>query len=468
MIEPLPDWLPVVPLSEIWNNDWRNILVMTWGGIAPGVVTSTVSMVRWLIHRWLRPFWLVGSWDAIKNGGRDGVVDFSQSAVLEKLESLMSLGWTCLWPGRWMLGKNDLYLMRAIMERWQFRGVGWTGGDGSLSGWMATQFSLWKDGKPVSNSAWCVKTIDLDTEGSLAIGWITSADANAEAIQDMIREIQWEKGVGIVNIYGRDNGQLALRASALAAGSNYPVITLLPEFPVEKELFLERVRCLKEQFGYVCIVASEWFAFQNESQVVDPGKRDGAGNAKLLGCASHIKDMISRDAVLNSSSHLSLRTLDPGITTRSCNPTSTDIALAKKSWDGVAELIHQEAWWHVVAVQWTFQDGFNLKPTPLSEISTGNPVLPEMYDSQNLSPSWLYRQSIMNQAPTFADIDMSGIDQSKAAHASLIRRILNGDLGELVEYNGVMIPSQAIQEDIDGRETPTVWTQPIRQMLTEK
>lgn len=73
----------------------------------------------------------------------------------------------------------------------------------------------------------------------------------------MIREIQWEKGVGIVNIYGRDNGQLALRASALAAGSNYPVITLLPEFPVEKELFLERVRCLKEQFGYVCIVASE-------------------------------------------------------------------------------------------------------------------------------------------------------------------------------------------------------------------
>lgn len=74
----------------------------------------------------------------------------------------------------------------------------------------------------------------------------------------------------------------------------------------------------------------------------------------------------------------------------------------------------------------------------------------------------------MNQAPTFADIDMSGIDQSKAAHASLIRRILNGDLGELVEYNGVMIPSQAIQEDIDGRETPTVWTQPIRQMLTEK
>lgn len=65
--------------------------------------------------------------------------------------------------------------------------------------------------------------------------------------------------------------------------------------------------------------------------MVDPGKRDGAGNAKLLGCASHIKDMISRDAVLNSSSHLSLRTLDPGITTRSCNPTSTDIALAKKS-----------------------------------------------------------------------------------------------------------------------------------------
>lgn len=73
----------------------------------------------------------------------------------------------------------------------------------------------------------------------------------------MIREIQWEKGIGIVNIYGRDNGQLALRASALAAGSNYPVVTLVPEYAVEKSVFLERVRLLKEQFGYVCIVVSE-------------------------------------------------------------------------------------------------------------------------------------------------------------------------------------------------------------------
>lgn len=160
---------------------------------------------------------------------RDGVVDFSQSAVLEKLESLMSLGWTCLWPGRWMLGKNDLYLMRAIMERWQFRGVGWTGGDGSLSGWMATQFSLWKDGKPVSNSAWCVKTIDLEYKGALLLGESLLQMQMQKLYKIWLqKEIQWEKGVGIVNIYGRDNGQLALRASALAAGSNYPVITLLP------------------------------------------------------------------------------------------------------------------------------------------------------------------------------------------------------------------------------------------------
>lgn len=88
-----------------------------------------------------------------------------------------------------------------------------------------------------------------------------------------------------------------------------------------------------------------------------------------------------------------------------------------------------------------------------------------MYDRRKLSPSTSYRQSIMNQDPTFADIDMSGIDGLKAAHTSLIRRILKGDLGELVDYSGVKIPRHAIQEDRNGRESPTVWTVPIRQLL---
>lgn len=88
-----------------------------------------------------------------------------------------------------------------------------------------------------------------------------------------------------------------------------------------------------------------------------------------------------------------------------------------------------------------------------------------MYDVRNLSPNHLYRESIRNQEPTFADIDVSGIDDLKASHTSLIQRILNGDLGELVEHNGVMIPRQAIQENRNGRESPTVWTGPIRTML---
>jgi 6-phosphofructokinase len=79
-------------------------------------------------------------------------------------------------------------------------------------------------------------------------------------------------------VYGRDNGHLALHASTLAAQSEKicPVVTLVPEFPISREHFLSIVQQIKEKYGYVCIVASEGFAFTGEEQRIDAKKRDGA------------------------------------------------------------------------------------------------------------------------------------------------------------------------------------------------
>ncbi len=117
---------------------------------------------------------------------------------------------------------------------------------------------------------------------SIAIGFLTSAFIYAQAIQAMMREVPWEDGIGIVGVYGRDNGHLALRAAALAVDEKAPVITLVPEFQISRQHFLERVRELKKHHKKVGVVVSEGFSFEGEKPVVDEGSRDGAGNPKLL------------------------------------------------------------------------------------------------------------------------------------------------------------------------------------------
>lgn len=134
----------------------------------------------------------------------------------------------------------------------------------------------------MSNAVACIKTIDGDAQLSIAIGFMTSALKYAETIKAMMRETPWEDGIGIVGVYGRDNGHLALRGAALAAGPDDPVITLLPEFHISRAHFLERLRTLKQQHKHVTIVASEGFYFEGEAPVIDEKSEDGASNPKLL------------------------------------------------------------------------------------------------------------------------------------------------------------------------------------------
>lgn len=194
----------------------------------------------------------------------------------------------------------------------------------------------------MSNTVACIKTIDGDAEGSLAIGFMTSAWEYARAVHAMMREIQWENGIGIVGVYGRDNGHLALRAATLSTDSDSPVMTLIPEFPITRENFLNRVRHLKQKHGHVVIVASEGFAFAGEVPIMDEKKRDGAGNPKLLGCIDMLSDIIREDEVIKNLGKYSLRTSEPGILTRSCDPIDADIALAKNAGNAVARVIERE------------------------------------------------------------------------------------------------------------------------------
>ena len=97
-----------------------------------------------------------------------------------------------------MLKRDEFIRMRRLQEKIGFIGTAVVGGDGTISGSQALNYSLTPDGQPVANTVACIKTIDADAEGSLSIGFLTSAHEYAKAVQAMMREIEWEKGIGIV------------------------------------------------------------------------------------------------------------------------------------------------------------------------------------------------------------------------------------------------------------------------------
>ena len=461
-IQVLHEPLPHVSPDQIHASGKPKVLVMGGGGIAPGVVTATVTIVKKLLERWFHPIGLRGSWEGVDTEWEKfGFVDFPYIDPA-LFVSLLGEGWTCLGPGRGMLHRNGFAAMSRMKEKVGFIGTAVVGGDGTISWSQALQYSLWSDGNPVSRTVAGIKTIDGDAEGSLAIGFMTSARKYAQAVQAMMREIQWENGIGIVGVYGRDNGHLALRAATLAAEENTPIIVLVPEFPVTREHFLNRVRSLKQQYGYVCIVASEGFAFQGEKPVMDEKKRDGAGNPKLLGCVDMLEDIIREDSIIKSFGKYALRTSEPGILTRSCDPIPADIALAQHAGNAVVDVIEREWWGHAVAMQGTFWEGFRPVTIPLWQVKTGNPVTPDLYNPETLQATAYFRAYISEQNPRFFDGDFSTLDVQKEAHQRLMDLIAKS---ELVEHNGVYVPRWAIQDESGWRELPTKWCDPISRLL---
>ncbi len=97
--------------------------------------------------------------------------------------------------------------------------------------------------------------MDNDAEGSdITFGFMTAREKAAEALSAMVGEVQTSGGIGMVELYGRNNGRMTAESAALVDSN---IICLVPEFPISREHFLASVKRRKEQRGYVVIAVSE-------------------------------------------------------------------------------------------------------------------------------------------------------------------------------------------------------------------
>lgn len=144
-IHVLHEPLPYVSAEKLIKTDKPRVLVMGGGGIVPGVVTATWAAVMELLKRGFSPIGLRGSWEGVMTEGEKfGFCDFPNIDP-SLLESLIGEGGTCLGPGRGMLLRDDFVRMIRLREKVGFLGTAVVGGDGTISGSQALQYSLGDD-----------------------------------------------------------------------------------------------------------------------------------------------------------------------------------------------------------------------------------------------------------------------------------------------------------------------------------
>lgn len=117
------------------------------------------------------------------------------------------------------------------------------------------------------------KTMDNDLSGTdHSPGFPSAARYLAGSVKELSQDV---KGLAIhavvIEAFGRDAGWVC-SAAALARDKkgDPPQIILYPEIPFDEDHFLNRVKEIYEEKGYVVIVASEGLRYPNGNPIVDP------------------------------------------------------------------------------------------------------------------------------------------------------------------------------------------------------
>lgn len=254
--------LPTVLAKNIKRTDKDRVLALGGGWNAPGIVAAMVTYVEELLNAWFDVVGLFGSWPALKNVDWNTRMIQFKDIPPEELRKYLTQWGTQLGVGRDILWKKEFHNVVKLRNMLNLIGACGVGGDGTLSAAQALQYSLDPHMKAIIDIVMWGKTIDNDmAHCDTAIGFMTSVFESQKSIHHGLNLAHGKSTTAVVDLYGRDNGHIALHAAALVTG-DHPLITLLSEKPITRQHFLRRHAELKRKYnGYVCVVVAEWFKF---------------------------------------------------------------------------------------------------------------------------------------------------------------------------------------------------------------
>ncbi|OCG14572.1 6-phosphofructokinase [Gilliamella sp. App6-5] len=205
----------------------KKIGILTSGGDAPGMNAAIRGVVRTALAEGLDVF---GIYDGYMGLCEDRIVQLERSSVSD----IITRGGTFLGSARFPEFKDKNVRQKAIanLKKHQIDALVVIGGDGSYMGAMR----LTEEGFP------CIGlpgTIDNDIRGTdYTIGYFTALSTAVEAIDRLRDTCSSHNRISIIEIMGRDCGDLTLNAS-VAGGCEFMII---PEVSYTKEDLIEEIK----------------------------------------------------------------------------------------------------------------------------------------------------------------------------------------------------------------------------------
>ena len=238
---------------------FRRIGILTSGGDAPGMNAAVRAIARKARKQNVEAVGIIGGYTGLIN---EKLVNLTSSAV----SNIITKGGTMLYSDRCPEFKTEEGMAKAIetCKRNGIDAIVAIGGDGTFRG--ATDLAV--HGIPTIG---VTGTIDNDiTATDYTVGFDTAMNTVVEILDKLRDTCESHARCNVVEVMGRDCGQIALRAG-IAAGA---MAVAIPEMPFDEAATIERIKSakLKAKRGMLIVVSEGVFATDENGKKVPYGE----------------------------------------------------------------------------------------------------------------------------------------------------------------------------------------------------
>ncbi len=238
---------------------FRRIGVLTSGGDAPGMNAVIRAISRKASKQGIEAVGIIGGYNGLIN---EKLIPLTTSAV----SNIITHGGTMLYSDRCLEFKTEEGMQKAIetCRRNNIDAIVAIGGDGTFRG--ATDLAV--RGIPTIG---VTGTIDNDiTATDYTVGFDTAMNTVVEILDKLRDTCESHARCNVVEVMGRDCGQIALRAG-IAAGA---MAVAIPEMPFDEEAVINRIKAakLKAKRGMLIVVSEGVFATDENGNKIPYGE----------------------------------------------------------------------------------------------------------------------------------------------------------------------------------------------------
>lgn len=225
-------------------------------------------------------------------------------------------------------------------------------------------------------------------------GYATAVFVSVGGIVRMRTTAESHQRICIIEVMGRHSGYIAL-------GTAYaqPDLTLVPEFPVDIERLVERVKEIYDLQGHVVIVCGEGIVDETGSVLgATESSTDPAGNVILSGAAEHLRrlliegigDGFFQKSSRNDNAHRAIFTRKVGHTQRGGRPLLFDRFHASQLGGKATDMLLEGQCNAVATLQWNQDRGFHVASTTANAFCDKWGVIharrlhPSFYDNERM------------------------------------------------------------------------------------